>query len=113
MKRSLFVRTVPKPSRKEILALYEEGLSTREIATRYQICESWARRVKQEYREHGKTDNATTRQREPKWAPMIPRIKELVASQPDLTLNELKVELQTELDPGTLCRALKKLKLTL
>ena len=113
MKRSLFVRTVPMPSRKEILALYAEGLSTREIATRYQISESWTRRVKQEFAEQGKTENATTRKREPKWAPLIPRIKELVAKQPDLTLNELKNELQTELDPGTLCRALKKLKLTL
>lgn len=113
MKKSLFVRTVPKPSRKEILALYEEGLSTREIATRYQISESWARRVKQEFRETGKTSNATTRNRQPKWAPLIPRIKQLIAEQPDLTLQELKDELQTELDRGTLCRALQKLKLTL
>ena len=43
MKRSLFVRTIPKPSRKEILELYAEGLTTREIATRFQISESWAR----------------------------------------------------------------------
>ena len=113
MKRSLFVRTVPMPSRKEILALYEEGLSTREIATRFQISESWARRVKQEHREQGKTRNATTHKREPKWTPLIPRIKQAFAEQPDLTLKELKAKLGTELDVGTLCRALKKLKLTL
>ena len=113
MNRSLLVRSVPKPSRAEILALYEQGLATREIATRFQISESWTRRVKQEFREQGKTENAKTRKRQPKWAPLIPRIKELVGSQPDLTLNELKAELHTELDPGTLCRALKKLKLTL
>ena len=113
MKRSLFVRTVPMPSRKEILGLYEEGLSTREIATRFQISESWARRVKQEHREQGKTRNATTRKRQPKWAPLIPQIKQALAEKPDLTLKELKAQLQTQLDVGTLCRALKKLKLTL
>jgi len=42
MKRSLFVRTVPMPSRKEILGLYEEGLSTREIATCRQRLENVA-----------------------------------------------------------------------
>ena len=113
MKRSLFVRTVPMASRKEILGLYEEGLSTREIATRFQVSESWARRVKQEYREQGKTDNQKTRNRQPKWAPLVPQIKQAIANQPDLTLKELKAQLKTELDVGTLCRALKKLKLTL
>ncbi len=113
MKRSLFVRTVPMPSRREILDLYEEDLSTREIATRFQISESWARRVKQEHREHGKTRNATTRKREPKWVPLIPQIEQALAEQPDLTLKELKAKLGTELNVGTLCRALKKLKLTL
>ena len=113
MKRSLFVRTVPKPSRKEILALYKEGLTTREIATRFQISESWARRVKQEFREQGKTANATTRKRQPKWAPLIPQIKQALAEQPDLTLGELKARLQTDLNRGTLCRALQRLKLTL
>jgi len=113
MKRSLFVRTVPMPSRREILDLYEEDLSTREIATRFQISESWARRVKQEHREQGKTCNATTRKREPKWVPLIPRIEQALAEQPDLTLKELKAKLGTELNVGTLCRALKKLKLTL
>jgi transposase len=113
MKRSLFVRTIPKPSRKEILELFAEGLTTREIATRFQISESWARRVKQEYREQGKNRNATTRKRQPQWAPLIPRIEQALAEQPDLTLAELKAKLGTRLDVGTLCRALKKLKLTL
>ncbi len=113
MKRSLFVRTVPMPSRREILDLYEEGLSTREIATRFQISDSWGRRVKQEHREQGKTRNATTRKREAKWTPLIPQIEQALAEQPDLTLKELKVKLGTELNVGTLCRALKKLKLTL
>lgn len=113
MKRSLFVRTLPLPSREEVLALYEEGFSTRQVANRLQISESWARRVKQEHREQGKRENKKTRNRQPKWAPLAPQIKQAIATRPDMTLKELKAELKTELDVGTLCRALKKLKLTL
>jgi transposase len=113
MKRSLFVRTIPQPSRKEILDLYKQGLTTREIATRYQISESWARRVKQEFREQGKTCNAKTRNRQPKWAVHAQQIERLVAKRPDMTLKELKAALGTDLDESTLCRALKRLQLTL
>lgn len=113
MKRSLFVRTVPKPSRQEILALYEQGLMTREISTRFQISESWARRVKQEFREQGKTCNATTRNRQPKWAVHAEQIERLIAERPDMTLKELKSALGTDLDESTLCRGLQRLRLTL
>ena len=41
-KRSLFVRTIPKPSRADILELYDEGLTTRQVATRLQISGAWA-----------------------------------------------------------------------
>ena len=110
--KSLLVRTKPKPSRAEILALYDQGLGTLEVATRLEICQSWARRVKQERREYGVACNATTRRRQPKWAPLVPQIHAALTRQPDLTLDELKVELGTTLHPGTLCRALRKLKLT-
>ena len=111
-RKSLFVRTKPMPSRAEILALYDQGVGTQEIARQLQISLAWARRVKQERREEGKTRNATTRTRQPKWAMLIPEIRAAVAAQPDLTLEELKAELGTTLHSGTLCRALKKLKLT-
>ena len=110
--KSLFVRTKAKPARAEILALYAEGLGTHEVATRLEISQAWARRVKQERREQGKTRNATTRNRQPKWAPLVPQIHAALTKQPDLTLDELKAELGTTLHSGTLCRALQKLKLT-
>lgn len=111
-RKSLFVRTRPKPSRAEILALYDQGVGTTEICRRLEISPAWARRVKQERREQGKTANATTRKRTPKWAVLVPEIQAAVAARPDLTLDELKLELGTTLHPGTLCRALQKLKLT-
>jgi len=111
-RKSLFVRTKAKPTRAEILALYDRGLETQEVATELEISLAWARRVKQERREQGKTTNATTRNRQPKWAPLVPQIQAALAKQPDLTLDELKAELGTTLHSTTLCRALQKLKLT-
>jgi transposase len=100
------------PSRAEILALDDQGVGTQEIARGLQISLAWARRVKQEWREQGKTRNATTRNRQPMWATLVPKIRAALAAQPDLTLEELKAELGTTLHSGTLCRELKKLKLT-
>ena len=111
-KKSLFVRTKPKPTRAQILALFDQGLGTHEVSKRLEISEPWARRVKQERRELGKIANATTRRRQPTWAPLVPQIQAAVAKQPDLTLEELKAELGTTLHTGTLCRALRKLKQT-
>jgi transposase len=112
-RRSLFVRTIPKASRKDILDLYDKGLTTRQVATQLQISEPWARRVKQERRELGKVKNATSRKRTPRWALEAEQIKAAIKRQPDLTLDELKVELGTSLSRTTLCRALQALKLTL
>jgi len=113
MKRSLFVRTIPEPTRQDILDLYDQKRTTREVATQLQITESWARRVKQQRAEQGKVKNATTRKRTTQWEPLVPQIKQALVDQPDLTLKELKAELGTELHESTLCRALKKMKLTL
>lgn len=112
MARSLVKSNLPKPSRAEILALYDQGLETLQVSTRLGISLAWARRVKQQRAEQGTTRNAITRRRTPKWAPLIPEIKKAIEEQPDLTLVELQAKLGTTLHTGTLCRALKKLRLT-
>lgn len=112
MPKSLVKSNGKKPSRAEILALYDKGLTTLAVSTQLLISPAWARRVKQERAERGKTRNAITRNRPPKWAPLIPQIKQALAEQPDLTLVELQAKLGTSLHTGTLCRALQKLKLT-
>jgi transposase len=83
------------------------------VALRFGCSESWVRRVKQERRELGKTAPATTRRRIPRWAVHRERIEQVVARRPDVTLQELKDELQTELSRQTLCTALRQLRLTL
>jgi transposase len=102
-----------KEMRREILAACDRGEGTRAVALRFRCSESWVRRVKQERRDLGKTAPLLTRRRTPKWEPYRERMLELVAAQPDLTLQELKDELGTELSRSTLCTALAKLRLTL
>lgn len=102
-----------KERRLEVLSAAEEGLTTSEIALKFSCSQSWVRRVKQEYREQGKTEPATTRNRIPKWAAYADQIQKEISECPDLTLSELKRKIETELSLRTLCTALKKMKLTL
>jgi len=102
-----------KERRLEILAAAAEGMGTRAIAQKFNCSESWVRRVKQEYREQGKTSPATTRKRAPKWHAERDRIRQLVEQYPDQTLQELKDRLGTTLSRTTLCVALKAMQLTL
>lgn len=102
-----------KEMRREVLAACDRGEGTRAVALKFRCSESWVRRVKQERRELGKTAPLLTRRRTPKWEPLRERMLELVAAQPDLTLQELKDALDTELSRSTLCTALQKLRLTL
>lgn len=37
MSRSLFVRTIPMPSRKDIIELFQQGLSTAEISNQLRV----------------------------------------------------------------------------
>jgi len=88
-------------------------MGTQAIAYKFKCSESWVWRVKQEYREQGKTGPATRRKRIPKWHAIAADIKRVVEANPDFTLRELKEELQTSFSLATLCKALKSLGLTL
>lgn len=102
-----------KEFRRQVLAASDAGGGTREVALKFQVSESWVRRVKQERRELGKTAPVLTRRRVPKWHAEKDNIEAAIRRKPDLTLQELKVELGTELSRQTLCRALRVLKLHL
>ncbi len=78
MSRSLFVRTIPMPLRKDIIELYQQGLSTAEISNQLQVSRAWARRVWQDFRDHGTVKNATTRRRTPKWERWAEQIRAAV-----------------------------------
>ena len=102
-----------KEMRRDVLAACDAGEGTRAVALRFGCSESWVRRVKQVRREQGKVAPATTRRRVPRWAVHREAMERIIAERPDITLQELKDELKTELSRQTLCTALRKLKLTL
>ena len=101
-----------KEFRREVLCACDSGQGTREVSIRFDVSESWVRRIKQERRELGKTAPCLTRNRTPEWAVYADRIREIYDARPDTTLNELKSELGTDLSTKTLCVALQQLKLT-
>jgi transposase len=102
-----------KEFRGQVLAACDRGLGTQAVALKFEVSESWVRRVKQERRELGKVGPATKRKRTPKWAADADRIRALIDQTPDLTLQELQTRLHSSLSLATLCRALKALKLSL
>ncbi len=102
-----------KEFRREVLAACDAGGKTRAVAQRFQVSEAWVRRIKQERREQGKTAPCITRRRMPIWMREADAIRAAIAKSSDLTLDELKAQLQASLSRTTLCRALQQLKLTL
>ena len=102
-----------KEMRRDVLAACDAGEGTQAVARRFGCSESWVRYVKQVRREHGRIAPSTRRRRTPKWAPLREQIEKHIARQPDMTLQELKDALGTELSRQTLCRALRTLRLTL
>jgi transposase len=102
-----------KEFRGEVLAACDRGRGTREVATQFKVSESWVRRIKQERRELNKVAPLLKRRRIPLWAPLADQMREVIRNKPDLTLRELKAELQTELSVATLCVALHRLRLTI
>jgi len=106
----------PKEFRREVLAACDAGGVTREVATRFDVSESWVRRIKQERRELGKTAPKTTRDRRPSWQKWSDWLRESIAGQPDIYLHELQARLESEqevkLSPQRLSETCRTLGLT-
>ena len=105
-----------KEFRREVLAACAAGGGTCEVAMRFDVSESWVRRIKQERREPGKTAPKTTRDRRPTWQEWSDWLRESIADQPDIYLHELQVKLESEqeatLSPQTLSEACRAVGLT-
>ena len=107
------MKAYSKEFRGQVLAACDKGRSTREVATRFDVSESWVRRIKQDRRELNKTGPWLKRRRIPLWAALADRLRDLVQQKPDLTLAEIKAELRTDLSVQPLCTALQQLRLTI
>ena len=100
--------------RERVLQDCDGGVATRQVATKYRVSESWVRRLKQRRRESGEVAPRRAGNKQPaKWLASADQLQQLVAAQPDATLEELRQQLGTTLSVQTLSRALRVLRLTI
>jgi transposase len=72
----------------------DAGMTTRLVATKYGVSESWVRRLKQRRRENGETLARRPGSCRPaRWLAHADRLQQLVHARPDITLPELRDEL--------------------
>jgi hypothetical protein len=81
-----------KEFRRDVLCACDAGGGTREVALRFNVLESWVRRIKQERREQDKLAPSTTRRRRKVWNLMPSGSwRSSTPSQLDIYLRELVV----------------------
>lgn len=97
--------------RDRVLAAYDDGMQTKQIARIFKVSPAWARRVKQRRREHGET--SPRRMGSPGICKVDrTQLAELVREQPDATLMELRDRLDVQCALSTISMALKALGFT-
>lgn len=105
-----------KEFRRDVLSACDAGEGTRAVALRFDVSESWVRRVKQERREQGKVAPHTKRRRRKMWEPYAAWLLAKLAARPDIYLRELvaaaRKELSWEVSDVTLSRACRALRWT-
>jgi transposase len=105
-----------KEFRRDVLRACDAGGGTREVALRFDVSESWVRRIKQERRDQGKTAPKTTRTRRKVWEPHAEWILAKLDEQPDIYLRELQAaalaERSWQVSDMTLSRACRALRRT-
>ena len=99
--------------RQRILADCDRGLSTRVVATKFSVSESWVRRLKQRRRETGEIKpRAQVFGPKPSWIHYGDRLREAIRQNPDATLAELRDQLELTVALPTLWRAVAALGLS-
>ncbi len=105
-----------KEFRRDVLAACDAGGGTRRVALRFNVSESWVRRIKQERREQGKVAPLSTRRRRKIWEPHAEWLLAKLDERPDIYLRELQAAAHAELDwevsVVTLSRELRALRRT-
>jgi transposase len=96
-----------------VLAACDAHEGTRAIAVRFQVSDSWVRRIKQQRRETGQVAPKTAAPRQPQWHAWADWLLAKLAARPDIYLRELQADLKAERDVdvclttiGSACRAL-------
>ena len=99
--------------RVRVLEAAASGDGTAELADRFAVSPAWVRRLRQRHRQTGEVGPRVARPaRARKLEPLYPRIRELLAATPDMTLAELRDELKVAVALSTLWAAVRSLGLT-
>ena len=98
--------------RERVLADCDAGLGTLAVANKYRVSPSWIRRLKQRRRQTGEiAPRPRGPNRRTKLSAHQEELGRLVEQSPDATLEELRAQLPVRVSVGTLCNALRALKL--
>ncbi len=97
--------------RDRVLAAYDRGMRTRQIANVFSVSPAWARRLKQRRNETGET---TPRRMGNPGICKVDReqLRQLVTAHPDATLAELRESLGVSCALSTICIALNRMGFT-
>jgi transposase len=100
--------------RGEVLAACDANEGTHDIAVRFQVSESWVRRIKQLRRETGQIAPKTAAPRQPKWHAWADWLVGKISARSDIYLRELQAELKQERGEDvcltTICNACRALQ---
>jgi transposase len=108
------VRAYSLELREQVLADCEGGSNTHSVALKYKVSKAWVRRLKQRQRESGEVEpRRPIKKTPPKWHAYQDRLIAVMRHQPDITLRELREQLDVEVSLQTLSVALRRLKYTL
>jgi transposase len=104
----------PAAFRCEVLAACDANEGTRVIAVRFNVSESWVRRIKQQRRETGQVAPKQAAPRQPKWHAWSDWLVAKLAARPDSYLRELQAALKQERGVDvclmTICNACRALE---
>jgi transposase len=104
-------KAYPQELRDRVLAAYQRGMKTHQIAEVFVVSKAWARRVKQRMEASGET---TPRPRGGAWNVKIDpdRLRELVERHPDATAAEYHAMLGIDCSVSAVDQALRRHGLT-
>jgi transposase len=97
--------------RDRVLAAYDRGMPTKQIAEIFQVSPAWARRIKQCRRETGRVRPLPTGGKRGR---KIDRelLSQFIAGQPDITLKELREKLGIKCALSSIWKAIDQLGMT-
>jgi len=102
--------------RAQVLAACDANDGTRVVAVRFNVSESWVRRIKQQRRETGQVAPKLTPPQKAKWKDWAAWLVAKVAARSDIYLRELQAELKAERGEEvclmTICKACSALELS-